>query len=162
MAFGVAAILDHPDQWALLQADRSLIDRAVEECVRFRTVSKRQFRIAAVDIELHGVTIPAGSLVSLESAAANRDESAFPEAERFDITRRADNLTFGRGIHFCLGAPLSKVEMRVTLETLLDCAPEVRPAGGEVDYELSVLIDAMRELPLDLGPVPDGALSRAG
>jgi cytochrome P450 len=160
MAVGVASILSHREQWELLKSDRSLIERAVEECVRYRTISKRNFRITTTDVDVAGVRIPAGALVSLEAAAANRDESEFLDAERFDITRRADNLTFGRGIHFCLGAPLSKLEMRVTLETLLDLAPDVRLGEGLIEYEMSVLIDSIHELPLDLGPVP--GVSRPG
>ncbi len=155
LAFGIAAILGHRDQWALLRSDRFLLAQAVEECVRWRTVSKRQFRWTTTDVELAGVTIPNGSLVCTESAAANRDDTVFPEPDRFDITRAADNLTFGRGKHFCLGAPLAKLEMRVTVEAFLDLAPEAKVIDDrELVFEQSILIDALHELYLDLGPVP--------
>jgi cytochrome P450 len=159
MAFGVASILNNRDQWELLKSDRSLLPGAVEECVRYRTVSKRNFRIAATDVEIGGVAIPAGSLIGLLTASANRDEAAFPEPDRFDIARRADNLTFGRGKHFCLGAPLSKVEMRITLEVLLDLAPDARLVEDQViEYKPGFQIDAMRAMFVDLGPAPAGDL----
>jgi cytochrome P450 len=151
MAIGVASILRHRDQWELLKSDRSLLEGAVEECVRYRTVSKRNFRVAATDVEIGGVPIPAGSLIGLLTASANRDESAFTDPDRFDITRRVDNLTFGRGKHFCLGAPLSKVEMRITLEVLLDLAPDARMADDQViEYKPGFQIDAMRSMYVDL------------
>lgn len=153
MAFGVASILTHRDQWELLKSDRSLLPGAVEECVRYRTVSKRNFRVAATDVEIGGIPIPAGSLIGLLTASANRDEAAFPEPDRFDITRRVDNLTFGRGKHFCLGAPLSKVEMKITLEALLDQAPEARLVEDQqIEYKPGFQIDAMRTMYVDLGP----------
>ena len=159
MAFGVASILSNRDQWEMLKSNRSLLPGAVEECVRYRTVSKRNFRVAATDVEIGGVPIPAESLVGLLTASANRDESAFPEPDRFDITRHVDNLTFGRGKHFCLGAPLSKVEMRITLEVLLDLAPDARLAEDQViEYKPGFQIDAMRAMHVDLGPPPNGNL----
>jgi cytochrome P450 len=161
MTFGIQAILEHRDQWELLKSDPSLLPTAVEECVRYRTVIKRNFRVALTDVEVGGVQIPEGSLIAILPASANRDESHFPEPERFDITRKVDNLTFGRGMHFCLGAPLSKIEMRVTLETLLDCAPDVRLVEGQaLEYKQDIRIDGLRALQLDLGEVPQGARTR--
>jgi cytochrome P450 len=161
MTFGIQAILEHRDQWELLKSDPSLLPTAVEECVRYRTVIKRNFRVALTDVEVGGVQISEGSLIAILPASANRDESHFPEPERFDITRKVDNLTFGRGMHFCLGAPLSKIEMRVTLETLLECAPDVRLVEGQaLEYKQDIRIDGLRALQLDLGEVPQGARTR--
>jgi cytochrome P450 len=158
MTFGIQAILEHRDQWELLRSDRSLLPRAVEECVRYRTVIKRNFRVTNCDVEVDGVAIPEGSLVAIMNASANRDESAFPDADRFDITRETDNLTFGRGKHFCLGAPLSKLEMKVTLEAFLDLAPQARVVEDqELRYKEDLRIDGLAALELDLGPVPAGA-----
>jgi cytochrome P450 len=154
MAFGVKALLEHQDQWELLQRDRTLMSTAVEECVRYRSVVKRTFRVTTEDVEINGVRIPEGALVALLHASANRDAVAFPEPDRFDISRKADNLTFGRGTHFCLGAPLSKMEMRVTLETLIDLAPDARFADMNIAYKPDIRVDAMEALHLDLGEVP--------
>lgn len=88
-------------------------------------------------------------------AAANHDESVFPEPDRFDITRSQANLTFGNGMHYCLGAPLSKLEMRITLEALLDLAPELHLVEGvEIEYVPHMILDGMVGMHVDLGPVP--------
>jgi cytochrome P450 len=155
MAFGVRAMLEHRDQWERLQADRTLVPTAVEECLRHRSLIKRNFRLALEDAEVAGVTIPKGAMVAIGIQSANRDEATFPEPERFDIARREDNLAFGRGTHFCLGAPLSKLEMRITLELLLELAPEMRLVDDQViAYKQDLRLDGMRALRLDLGPVP--------
>jgi cytochrome P450 len=154
MAHGVESILRHRDQWELLKSDRSLINGAVEECARYRSVIKRNFRIALTDVEIGGVKIPKGSLIAIMIACANRDERVFEDPDRFDITRTVENVAFGRGMHFCLGAPLSKLELRVTLETLLDLAPDAQIPDQDVEYSEDIRIDGMRALYVDLGPVP--------
>ncbi len=154
-AWGVKALLEHRDQWELLQSDRSLLPTAVEECVRYRCILKRIFRIAVTDVEIGGVRIPGGALVAGVIQSSNRDESAFPDPDRFDITRKTENLTFGRGMHFCLGAPLARLEMLVALETLLDLAPEMRLIEDQ-DWQHGVgaVLDSLDAMHLDLGPVP--------
>lgn len=155
MSLGVLSILQNRDQWELLKSDRSLLPQAVEECARYRTVIKRNFRVALADVEVGGVTIPEGSLIAILIASTNRDESAFPDPDRFDITRKVDNLTFGRGMHFCLGAPLSKLELRLTLETLLDCAPDMQLVKDQqLRFKHDLRLDGLQNLELDLGPVP--------
>ena len=155
MAHGVASILEHRDQWELLKSDRSLLPGAVEECARYRGVIKRNFRVALTDVEVGGVQIPKGSLIAIMLACANRDERVFEDPDRFDITRTVENVAFGRGLHFCLGSSLSKLELRVTLETLLDLAPDATVVEGQVfDYSPDIRVDGMRSLYLDLGPVP--------
>jgi cytochrome P450 len=155
MALGIHAILEHRSQWELLQADRSLLAQAADECARYRTVGKRNFRVTLSDVEIGGVMIPTGSLVAMLGASANRDESAFPDPDRFDITRMRDNLTFGRGMHYCLGAPLARLELRITLEALLDCAPDVRLVEGQqLEFKQDARVDGLEYLHLDLGPHP--------
>jgi cytochrome P450 len=155
IASGIRAMLEHREQWQLLQSDRSLLETAVEECVRYRSILKRVYRIALTDVEIGGVRIPEGALVTAVLQSSNRDESAFPDPDRFDITRKIDNLTFGRGMHFCVGAPLARLEMHVTLETLLDLAPEVRLVEDqEFRHGEDIALDRLEALHLDLGPVP--------
>ncbi len=156
MSLGILSILEHRDQWELLKSDRSLLPTAVEECARYRTVNKRNYRVTTCDVEVAGVEIPAGSLVAVLVASANRDESAFLDPDRFDISRRVDNLTFGRGMHYCLGAPLSKLELRITLETLLDWAPDAKLIDDEeLAFKYDLRLTTIERLNLDLGPVPD-------
>jgi cytochrome P450 len=157
ITWGMHSMLSHPGQWELLKSDRSLIPSAVEECVRHRTVTKRIFRSARVDVEVGGVTVPEGSLIALSLASANHDESTFGNPEEFDIRRPPipGNLTFGRGMHFCLGAPLSKTEMRITLETFLDHAPGAKIIGDrELEWKPDYRLEAVTGLWVDLGPVP--------
>jgi cytochrome P450 len=157
IASGIRALLEHREQWELLQSDRSLLPTALEECIRYRSILKRVYRIALTDVEIGGVRIPEGALVTAVLQSSNRDESTFIDPDRFDITRQADNLTFGRGMHFCVGAPLARLEMLVTLETLLDLAPDVRLAEDqEFRHGEDIALDRLEALHLDLGPVPSG------
>jgi len=122
----VALFADHPEQWADLAAHREKIPAAVEEVLRFQAPSHYNVRRAMREHELHGVTIPEGAAVMMLVASANRDERAFPDADRFDIDRSTDqaqNIGFGFGIHSCLGAALARLESRVALELLLDFMP---------------------------------------
>jgi cytochrome P450 len=156
MSFGIRSMLDHRDQWELLKSNRSLLPSAVEECVRHRTLIKRNFRVALTDVEVGGVLIPEGSLIAIMPASANHDESVFVTPDRFDITRMTPNLTFGNGVHYCLGAPLSKLEMRITLETLMDLAPDATLVDGqEIDYVDHLILDGMHALWVNLGPAPN-------
>jgi cytochrome P450 len=155
MCSGIRSMLENRDQWELLKSDRSLLNRAVEECIRHRSIIKRNYRVTLTDVEVGGVTIPEGALVAIIGQSANRDESAFPDPDRFDITREMDNLTFGRGMHFCLGAPLSKLEMRITLEALLDHAPDMTLVEGQtIEYKNDMRMHSMTGMDVDLGPVP--------
>ncbi len=158
MSFGIRSLLEHRDQWELLKSDPALVPNAADEAARYRTIIKTLLRVAVTDAEIGGVPIPKGARLALMIASANRDPSAFPDPDRLDITRDQDNLTYGRGVHFCLGAPLAKLEMRTTLETLLDLAPDARLVEGQrYEYRPDTRIDAMLALQIDLGPVPAAA-----
>ncbi len=108
---GVMTFAEHPDQLALLRADPALAPSAVEEVLRWRAPSQYQGRYALADRELHGRTIPANSPVLIVTGAANRDERAYDHPDRFDITRQGPlGITFGHGIHYCIGAHLARLE----------------------------------------------------
>jgi len=130
-----AVVLDeHPDQRAELAADPSLIPNALEELLRYEAPSPVQGRWTSRPVELHGVEVPAGSKVLLITGSAGRDERQYPDADRFDIHRRFDNhVSFGFGIHFCLGAALARLEGRVALEEVLRRHP-----AWEVDRDRAV------------------------
>lgn len=126
---GLFLLLSHPDQMAALRADRSLMDGALEEILRYHhpDQSTSTNRRATEDVELRGKLIKAGDSVRVSLGAANRDPDRFPEPDRFDI-RRADNkhLAFGNGIHFCLGSALAKSETEVMFHRVLDQMPDLR------------------------------------
>jgi cytochrome P450 len=120
---------DHPDQRRELAADPSLIPDAVEESLRYEPPSPVQARYVAQDAEHYGRVVPEGSFMLLLNASANRDEHQFPDPDRFDIHRRGGHLSFGQGLHFCLGSALARLEARVAFEELLKRWP-----NWEVDY----------------------------
>ena len=110
----------HPDQRAALAADPKLIPNAVEETLRYEAPSPVQCRHLVTDVELHGTTVPAGSKALLLTGSAGRDERKYPDPDRFDIFRRIDgHVSFGHGIHFCIGAALARLEARIALEETL-------------------------------------------
>ncbi len=119
---GWAAVVldDNPDQRAALAADPTLIPNAVEELLRYEAPSPVQGRWTAADVSLHGEVVPAGSKVLLLTGSAGRDERKYPDADRFDVRRTFDHhVSFGYGIHFCLGAALARMEGRIALEETL-------------------------------------------
>jgi cytochrome P450 len=117
-------LADHPQQRRELVEDPSLIPGAVHELLRFEPPSHQVARVAARDVEFHGQTVPAGSTLLCITAAANRDELVFPNGETFDIHRKPGHvMSFGHGIHYCLGAALARLEGRVALEEVLKRFP---------------------------------------
>jgi cytochrome P450 len=123
-------LAEHPDQLAELVAHPELVPNAVEEILRFEAPSPVQARYVTRDVEHHGSTVPQGSAILLINGSGNRDERKFPNADSFDITRRIDrHLSFGYGVHFCLGAPLARLEARVALEEVIKRFPT-----WQVDY----------------------------
>jgi cytochrome P450 len=113
-------LLENPDQLALLRSQPDLLPQAIEEVLRYRSPLQWMLRAPRRDVELHGKTIPAGSLVLPMIGSANRDPRVFPEPNRFDIARNPNpHVAFGHGIHFCLGAPLSRLEAAIALSDIL-------------------------------------------
>ncbi|HZY84837.1 MAG TPA: cytochrome P450 [Gemmataceae bacterium] len=116
----ILCFLEHPDQLARLRAAPELLPSAIEEVLRYRSPAQAMFRQTRRDVEMHGQVIPAGKLVLAMIGSANRDLQQFPDADRFDVTRDPNpHLAFGLGPHFCLGAPLARLEARVALADLL-------------------------------------------
>ena len=116
---------DHPDQRKELVEDPSLIPGAIEEILRFETPAPHVARYVAQDVEYHGETVPEGSIMLFLNGSANHDDRRFPDGDHFDIHREArGHITFGFGIHFCLGAALARLEGRVALEEVLKRFPE--------------------------------------
>jgi cytochrome P450 len=131
---GMLALFRHPDQLRLLRERPELLPSAIEEFLRYEGPSQRgTFRVAMEDVRLSGVSIPAGSVVMVMIGSADRDSQRFADPDRLDITRASgEHLAFGHGIHYCLGAPLARMEGQVAFGALLSrfpdlalaCAPE--------------------------------------
>ena len=121
---------DHPDQRRELVADPSLIPGAIEETLRYEPPSPVQARYVARDAEHYGRVVPEGSFMLLLNGSANRDERHFPDPDRYDIHRHGSHLSFGQGLHFCLGSALARMEARVAFEEVLKRWPD-----WEVDYD---------------------------
>lgn len=130
----VRTLAEYPDQRRELVADRSLIPNAIEEALRFEAPSPVQARYVAEDVDYHGQTVPEGSAILLVNGAANHDERKWgPTSEEYDIHRKLDHhLSFGYGLHFCLGAALARLEGRVALDEILERFPD-----WSIDYAAS-------------------------
>ncbi|WLW51206.1 cytochrome P450 family protein [Streptomyces sp. YU58] len=146
----VHTLLTHPDQLAALRADMSLVDNAIEETLRYEgPVENATFRYAAEPLEIAGVPIAQGDPVMIGLGAADRDEARYPEPHRFDIHRDTrGHVAFGHGIHFCLGAPLARLEARTALRSLLDRAPALTLDGPPGEWLPGMLIRGLRSLPV--------------
>ena len=142
----------HREQWERLLADPALADSAVEEYLRYDGPSGALARVAAADIEMGGRTIREGQRVFAFMNSANRDPEAFDDAERFDIARPANpHITFGHGIHFCLGAPLARLEARIAAVRLAERLPGIRLADDrEPEWHDSLVLRGVRSLPVRL------------
>ena len=121
VAGGLLALADHPEQLQALRADLGLLPTSVEEMVRWTSPSPSKRRTATRDVELGGCAIEAGQKVQIWEGSANRDAAVFEDADSFDIERKPNpHLGFGQGVHYCLGANLARLELRVLFEELLD------------------------------------------
>ncbi|MFF5138488.1 cytochrome P450 [Streptomyces sp. NPDC013157] len=147
---GVLALLTHPDQLAALRADMSLLDGAVEETLRWEgPVENATYRYAAEPLQIAGTAIGRGDPVMISLAGADRDADRYPEPDRFDIRRdHRGHLAFGHGIHYCLGAPLARLEGRTALRTLLERAPDLALDGPHGEWLPGTLMRGVRSLPV--------------
>ncbi|MCC6616798.1 MAG: cytochrome P450 [Anaerolineae bacterium] len=146
---GALALLQHPDQRQLLREDPALMPDAIEEMLRYDPSVPRGWRIAREDVTIDGQTIDRGALVFPILAAANRDPAHFPDPDRFDIRRVQDrHVAFGYGIHFCLGAPLARLEGAIALEALFRRLPEMQLDGSPLSWRHDVAIRSLNSLPV--------------
>jgi cytochrome P450 len=149
---GTLALLRHPDQLRRLRADPGLIGSAVEELLRYDGPVQRTARVPAEDVVIRGRRIPGGDMVMPFIGAADRDPAQFPDPDRLDLAR-ADNrhVAFGLGIHFCLGAPLARVEGQIALGTLVARLPRLALATSEPPaYRQSLTLRGLKTLPVSV------------
>jgi len=145
---------ENQDAVAEIRRDLSLLPAAIEEVLRLRTPFPRVARITTKEAELGGVTIPANQFVLPFLTAANRDERVFPNPNRFDLHRDPNHhATFGKGIHFCLGAPLARLEARVALKIMLERYSDIRVDEEKVEERNPFNMVAVTKLPLVVRPV---------
>jgi cytochrome P450 len=151
LALGTFALLEHPDQLAELRARPELLPGAVEELMRYLSVVDILYRYATQDIELGGETIAAGSTVVVSLLAANHDPRRFEDPDTLDVHREArGHLSFGHGVHQCLGQQLARIEMRAGFDGLLRRFPGLRLAvpASEVELKTDMNIYGVHELPV--------------
>ncbi|MEX0777943.1 MAG: cytochrome P450 [Phycisphaeraceae bacterium] len=152
IAGAAALLLQHPAQGALLREDPTLTAGAVEESLRHVSPLQVVYRTSKGPVELGGKVIPAGQMVLISLAAANRDPAVFADPDRFDIRRDSSrHIALGHGGHFCLGAPLARLEARLAITTLLRRLPRLALAEGGLDREPSLLLRGITRLPVVFG-----------
>jgi cytochrome P450 len=149
-AGGLLAFAERPDQWRRLREDRSLVSRAVEEIVRWTSPAAYNRRTATRATELAGMPVRPGDKIVFWEASANRDEQVFEQSMSFDVARDPNpHLGFGHGLHFCLGASLARLELRLTLEELAARVERLEPAGAP-EWTRSNKHTGLRHVPLRL------------
>jgi cytochrome P450 len=151
---GLRHLLANQDAWKALVADPSLIPNAVEEMLRYDPPILGWRRVTTTETTVGGVPVPEGAHLFMTFASAHRDASHFPDPDVFDITREnaRTHLSFGKGVHLCIGAPLARIEMRVTLELLTELTPHLRLAPGN-DFKIipNLVFRQMDELLVETG-----------
>jgi len=146
---GMLALFRNPDQMAKLKADPSLIKTAVEEFLRYDGSVQITARAALEDIEVGGKTIRKNQQALLLLGAANRDPAHFSDPDRLDITRQENpHLTFGHGIHHCLGAPLARVETQIAINSMLRRMPDIQPATDQLEWRDMLTLRGLKALPV--------------
>ncbi|NUT70883.1 cytochrome P450 [Pseudarthrobacter sp. C4D7] len=150
----VLSLAEVPGALGRLRDDPALVPQALEEVLRFRSPVQSMYRVTVAETALGDRLLPAGSPVVAWIGSANRDEQQFPRAAEFDVDRNPNrHLAFGHGIHFCLGAPLARLEARIALEALLNRLPGLSVApGAELERMDSSIVYGLKELPVTWQP----------
>jgi cytochrome P450 len=153
LTLGLWTLLRNPDEMVRLRADPGLIGSAVEEILRYEPTSQRTIRVATKTVTIGGREIPTGSLIVFLLGAANRDPEAFPQPDTFDVGRSPNrHLTFSQGIHFCLGAPLARLELQEALVAILRRTRSIEWAGREPEWRANVRMRGLERLQATLIP----------
>lgn len=151
----ILCLTDHPDSLARLQQEPELMPAAIEEVLRYLPPVWFLLRRTTQEVELGGQRIPAGQTVLAWTASANRDAAQFPEPDRFHIAREPNrHFAFGHGIHFCIGAPLARLEARIALPMMLEQLPDLQRARGVPITIRAGLVFVIRNLPVTFQPPP--------
>jgi cytochrome P450 len=150
---GMLALLQHPEQVQLLRDTPSLMPAAVEELLRYDPPVQVDGRTVLEDVEIVGRQVRKGQGVVVLIGAANHDPEVFTSPERLDITRKeASNVSFGRGIHHCLGAPLARLEGRIAFEALLERFVDIRLGTDRPSFKDNIVLRGLKTLPLRATP----------
>lgn len=148
---GILALLQHPHQLRLLKGNPSLLDSAIDEILRYDNPVQITYRSALEDAEIGGRLIRKGDLVNTIIASANRDPERFTNPDQFDITRsEGRHLSFGLGIHYCIGAPLVKLEAEIAFETILRRFPRLRMKSNVLEWQEHPIFRGLKSLPVAL------------
>ncbi len=149
---GILNLIENPRELAKVEADPTLIKRMIEEVLRLESPTNSMWRVVKQDVLLGGVTIPQGAMVLLRFGSGNRDAARFADPDRFDVTRvnAHMHLAFGRGIHACVGAMLSRKEMEVAFRRLLQRLKNVRLApGNDLKHHTNLLLRGLKRLEIN-------------
>jgi len=147
---GALSFLRHQDQWELLKQDPAgLAKPATEECLRYDSPVKSIQRIAAQDVEMRGKVLRKDDRIRWFISSANRDPVAFPDPEKFDITRHPNqHVAFGSGVHHCLGATLARVEGQEVFKALAERFPRLQAEAADLEYQPSITFRSLKSLPV--------------
>jgi cytochrome P450 len=152
-------LIERPELMARLRADRALLPQAIEEALRFDSPVHGLFRTNTEPVEVHGTTIPTATKLQISFASANRDPAQFPDPDEFRIDRDrrevGKHVAFGWGIHFCIGAPLARLETRIAFERILDRMADIELAG-EPERNDSFVLHGLTKLPIRWTPIGPG------
>ena len=144
---GLLALLQHPDQWSKLRAHPNLLESAIEEMLRYDNPVQITYRSALEEASIHGKLIRKGDLVNSILGSANRDPQRFSNPDRFDITRNEGrHLGFGLGIHFCIGAPLVRLEAQIVFDTILRRFPRIHLAEESLEWQEHPIFRGLKSL----------------
>jgi cytochrome P450 PksS len=149
---GMLALLQHPDQMEKLRQNPDMIKTAIEEMLRYDgPVGASTMRWTLEPLEMHGQVIPAGDMILTSLLGANRDPEVFKNPDEFDITRTTNkHIAFGFGIHYCVGAPLARLEGAIAINTLLRRVPNLALAAdvNDIDWNATLLLHGMKSMPI--------------